>query len=249
MDAHKSSEFLPFHKWDRAFFAGFVLVSWGAVLWGFLPRLILVIGGSSPPPHPFLHIHAVGFFGWLVVLSLQVLLINTHKIEWHKRLGMLGAGLAVIIVPLGIAAAIVTHRTAFAAGHAERLTFLSVQIMAMLIFAGFAGLAIAKRADGPAHKRLILLATTELLGAGFGRALGGVMFKTFGDSVLTFGFNLYMGCYVVIIIAMLYDFVTRSKVHIVYLIGFPVTVGAHLVMSYVNHAPWWPAMAQTLIGF
>jgi hypothetical protein len=249
MDMKQSISFAPQHPWDRNFFLGFILLSWLAVLFGFIPRLIPILEGHRQPPHPFMHIHAAGFFGWLVILTLQVGLIRFKKIDTHKLLGQFGAALAVVLVPLGIAAAVLSHRIALEAGQTSRLPFLSVQLFGMIIFGVLAYFAFVNRNNPSAHKRLIILATIELLGAGFGRITGRLMFQNFGDSLLTFPINLYIGSYAMILLAVFYDIFSRNKIHSVYLWGIPFIMMMHIVMSWVNHAQWWPSLAQKLIGY
>ena len=51
------------------------------------------------------HFHAVAFVGWLTFFTVQVGLIRTARADIHRRLGILGAGLAAIMVVLGPATA------------------------------------------------------------------------------------------------------------------------------------------------
>jgi len=118
----------------------------------------------------------------------------------------------------------------------------------MRILAGCGPLALLFRGDTTAHKRLRLLATVELLGAGFGRSLGRILMKQFGAGLIGFPLALFAGGYVLILLAMLYDLWTRRRVHRVYLIGLPAMMAAHLVMSVIFHHPAWPPVVRKLIG-
>ncbi len=244
---HPSAFAVP-HRHDRRFYLGFALVAWTVVFVGFGPGLLARLQGHLPPPPLILHAHAAAFTGWLGLLTIQTLLIGAHKTELHRRLGVFGAGLAAVMVYLGIATALAVHRERFEAGHGERIAFLIVQIMDMVIFASCVTLALILRRDPAAHKRLMLLATVELLGAGFGRSLGRILMKQFGAGLIGFPLALFIGGYALILLAMLYDLWTRRRVHPVYLIGLPAMMAAHLVMSVIFHHPVWPPVVRKLIG-
>jgi len=242
------SAFAVQHRYDRWFYLGFALVAWAVVSIGFGPGLLARLQGHLPPPPLILHAHAAAFTGWLVLLSVQTFLIGARRTELHRRLGVFGGGLAVVMVYLGIATALAVHRERFEAGHGERIAFLIVQIMDMVIFASCVTLALVLRRDPAAHKRLMLLATVELLGAGFGRSLGRILMKQFGAGLIGFPLALFIGGYALILLAMLYDLWTRRRVHPVYLIGLPAMMTAHLVMSAIFHHPAWPPVVRRLIG-
>ena len=62
-------------------------------------------------PRPFiLWIHGAAFAGWVVFFIFQSTLVRIHKVSWHRSIGWFGAGLATVMVPLGVATAIVMAR-------------------------------------------------------------------------------------------------------------------------------------------
>ena len=62
-------------------------------------------------PRPFiLWIHASAFAAWVIFFIRQSTLVRVHKVSWHRSMGWFGAGLATVMVPLGIATAIVMAR-------------------------------------------------------------------------------------------------------------------------------------------
>ncbi len=244
----QSSEFAPFHRFDKHFYLVFALIAWMVVAIGFGPGMMARLQGRLPPPPLILHAHAIAFFGWLALFTTQTLLIRGNRTGLHKKLGIFGAGLAVAMVYLGIATALAVHRERFEAGHGQRIAFLIVQIMGMVIFGTCVTMALILRRNPSAHKRLLLLATVELLGAAFGRSLGRILMKQLGGGLIGFPLALFAGGYAVIVLAMLYDVCTRKRIHPVYLIGLPGMMAAHLVMSMIFHHPGWPPVVQKLIG-
>src|SRR5579871_4426217 len=54
-------------------------------------------------PRPWvLYVHAVVFTGWLALFLMQSALVRSRKIAWHKTMGWVGVGWAVLIVVFGI---------------------------------------------------------------------------------------------------------------------------------------------------
>jgi hypothetical protein len=62
-------------------------------------------------PRPLLlWIHGAAFSAWVVLFIAQSALIRTRKVRLHRSLGMLGAALGAVMVPLGIAISIIMGR-------------------------------------------------------------------------------------------------------------------------------------------
>jgi hypothetical protein len=136
---------------------------------GFLP-------GASPQPRsrePIVLAHATVFACWIVLFALQTLLIANGHRRLHRRLGILGAILAAIMLVLGLAVAIHAARTGFAPiPGIDALRFLVVPIGDVVVFAILVGAGIYCRDTPDVHKRLMWLATMDLLFAAITRLPG-----------------------------------------------------------------------------
>src|ERR1700761_1770669 len=86
-----SQRFARHHPWDRNFFLVYVVLIWVGILSGFVPQVIKHINTHAPAYPPIVHIHAVVFVGWLVLLTSQVLLIRSARLHLHRALGIAGA--------------------------------------------------------------------------------------------------------------------------------------------------------------
>jgi hypothetical protein len=54
-------------------------------------------------PRPFLlWIHGAAFSGWVAFYLFQSALVRTHNVIWHRFFGWFGAGLATLMVALGL---------------------------------------------------------------------------------------------------------------------------------------------------
>jgi hypothetical protein len=114
----------------------------------------------------FLHIHGAVMTGWIVLFLLQSLLIATHRVRLHQRLGLFGVLLAALVVILGMTATI--HAAAREVrGHTEfvplQLSVLALETTQLSLFAWFVGTAIWLRRKADIHKRFLLLATLCML--------------------------------------------------------------------------------------
>src|SRR5208283_480475 len=62
-------------------------------------------------PRPFiLWIHGAAFAGWVCFFIFQSTLVRIHRVSWHRFSGWFGAGLAGVMVPLGVTTAIIMAR-------------------------------------------------------------------------------------------------------------------------------------------
>ena len=97
--APKGVPFTAWHRWDRNFFLSFVFVAWLGVLLGFVPASLGRIAGKADYVAPLvLHVHAMSFTLWMILLTMQVLLVRAGKTAIHRRTGMLGALLIPVMV-------------------------------------------------------------------------------------------------------------------------------------------------------
>lgn len=152
---------LPRYRWF--YIAGAVLSLVVAFL-GFAPTYYLKLLYGTPPLTALVHVHGLVFTAWLLLFFVQTILVARHRIDLHRRLGIAGAALAVMMIAIGARTAI----TAAAIGHAPNnvppLVFLAIPLSALFLFAGLlgGGLYFRKR-NREVHKRLMLLATLSLL--------------------------------------------------------------------------------------
>lgn len=242
------NKFTERHPWDGAFYILLLAIAWLALFMGFVPGLLKVISASAPPPHPLLHLHVAVFGGWMILLTVQTLLIERASVQLHKRLGLIGALMIPLVVLMGVATAVIINQARFDAGATTRPAFIAVQLANMLVFGVAAGSALWLRKRPDWHKRLIWLASIELLGAGFGRWIGRALRPYFGHSVPEFWFTLYLGVNLMLILCMAYDLATRHRVHPVWLIGVPLVLLTQILASVLNASADWLPIALKLIG-
>jgi uncharacterized membrane protein YozB (DUF420 family) len=247
--ASRPARFAPYHRWDRNFFLIYVVLIWFGVIMGFGGDIQDHIARHKPAFPLIVHFHAVAFVGWVVVLTVQVLLIRRHRTDLHMRIGRAAMVLAAIMVVLGPATAIVVERTNFGTPDSDP-AFFAVQFTDILAFAGLAAaaFAFALRGNPSAHKRLILLATLYISDAAFARFLGDGLHALLGDGVLPFMVEAYLVPDILMLGLGAYDLVTRGRLHPAYVAGLLWVAANQTTGAVLYHSPAWKPVALSLIG-
>jgi hypothetical protein len=102
---------------------------------------------------------------WFVLFFVQVWLVGVGRTDLHRRLGVFGMVVAVLVLCVGTAAAIDAGRrgAAPASGIVTPLEFMAVSLFDMPVFATLVGLALWLRRRPDVHKRLMVLASLGML--------------------------------------------------------------------------------------
>jgi hypothetical protein len=219
---------------------------WAAILTGFVPEIVRHYAKGAPPQPLMVRLHGTAFVGWLVLLTTQVLLIRNRKVRLHRRVGMAGAALAVLMVVLGLAASFVTQNRDLGTPRADP-GFLSVQLIDMIEFGGLVIAAISARNQPAAHKRLILLATLSLVDAGFARFMATPLFALLGDGAWQFWVSLFSGNAALIVGIGAYDWITRRRLLPAYVFGTLWIFTGQITASWLYYNPAWKSLATTII--
>ena len=171
-----------------------------------------------------------------MLLIVQSGLVRARRVDLHKRLGVAGAGLAVVLVLLGVMVSVYGARHGKSADGLGPLAFMIFPFGQTLLFGGFVGVALWKRRQPELHRRLILLGTICLMTPAISRIVGQ---RAVLASFLTLIF---------VIVAMVHDWKSRHRVHPLYLWGFAILLLAGPGRAAVANTPAWQAFAQLLVG-
>lgn len=231
---------------DRNFFLLMVALLWLGILMGFVPDILHRVRVHRLFP-AVVYFHGVVFVGWLSLLTVQVLLIRSRRVDLHRELGMVGTALYGAMLVLGITTSVVVDYDLFGTPHSDP-SFLSVQLADMLDFAVLGGLAIALRKSPDAHKRLMILATICIANAGFSRWWAPGLEKLFGDGYWGNWAQLYLSDFLLIAMVGSYDLMSRRRMYSAYVFGALGGLGVEFVAVWVYMSPWWKPVATALIG-
>lgn len=116
---------------------------------------------------PMAILHVALFSGWLGLFLVQTLLAATVRVRFHRRLGVVAATVAMLMVVTAPPLAIDLARRGVASSDPRAL--LLTMLADLVAFAVFVGCGILFRRRVESHRRLMLLATTSLLPPGISR--------------------------------------------------------------------------------
>ena len=194
--------------------------------------------------HPFsplpwvLHFHVGLSAMWVLMFVTQATLIDRKRLAWHRKLGVFGAVVGVLLPIAGVATAIATARFHLAQGRPVQPASIILPISDMLAFAITFGLAISLRGRPEYHRRLMLMATCVLSSAAFPALPGWTApanIKYTADALIAAGAAR--------------DWLAMRRIHRVYLVGIPVLVLWQLTARwiYLSAMPAWVAIANHLV--
>ena len=189
---------------ERWFFSAMAIAAAVAVVWGFAPTYFLKPVYGSRPLSPLLHVHGALFTGWMVLLLVQTALVATRHTGVHRRLGQAGVVIVPAMLVLGWMAGVdAAHRGSTIAGLTPE-AFLVIPLAAIVVFTLMAGSALLLKRRPDYHKRLMLLATIELLTAAIARI----------PLVAPYGPPGFFGVTDLFVVALFaFDLTTLRKVH------------------------------------
>ncbi len=160
---------LPGRRFDTLFFSSAAWLMLLTVLVGFGPTYYFAGVFHAPLPSTIVHVHGAIFTCWILLLVTQTSLVAAHRVDLHKRLGIAGFSLAVLMVIVGVWAATDRLARGTSPPRFDPYFFYLIPITDMLIFATLIFFAFRLRRDSSAHKRIIYVATTGLLIAAIAR--------------------------------------------------------------------------------
>jgi hypothetical protein len=122
------------------------------------------------------HVHALLFFGWTLLLAVQTLYVSRRRVDLHRAAGMLGIALATAMVFITLVLIVRGLSYSVAIGnYAAARTASIFPITQIALFAAFVAAAIATVRRPEVHRRLMVLATANLLPAAVARVFGALV--------------------------------------------------------------------------
>jgi FtsH-binding integral membrane protein len=225
-------------KADRYFFSGMALACAIILFVGFLPSYFHR-SAELPQLTPLYQLHGALFTAWIVLLVAQTALVAGRRNDIHRSLGVAGAFLAAVVFVIGVAVSIETLRRNGGPPGGDPRKFFAIPLGDIIVFGVLVGAAVLQRQESDAHKRLMLLATISLLTAAVGRSLRQV---GMGGAP-----NLFYGTDVFVVVLVIYDLLSRGRVHPATLWGGAMVAGFKPLLFYAvaNTSPWL-ALADAL---
>ncbi|MDN3655532.1 hypothetical protein QWZ08_07840 [Ferruginibacter paludis] len=203
---------------------------------GFIPSYVAMNAGEFNI-HWSAHVHGALMVSWLIVYILQSWLALKGNFKFHRALGLYAAGLGIIIwCSMGVASA---HALIGNAVPADSFLFdiLLVQLYIMQVFGFFFTWGILVRKNGPAHKRLLFLATLVLMQAAIDRM-----------PWLQAGAWPFICLDLMLIPLFIYDWITLKRIHPVTWTGLLVYIAAQVAVTTTFGSPAWHTFWFNLVS-
>lgn len=224
---------------ERLFYIGMVTAIVITVFAGFSRTFYLRGYFQNQSLIPLLILHGVVFTSWIVLLVTQTTLVAAKRTRTHMRLGIAGGVLASLMVVIGTVTAIVRAKGPSPVPGVNPLSFLTIPLGDILLFASLVGSAFYFRRKADKHKRLMLLATIAILPAAVAR-LPFAFIQQYGPLAF-FGLSDLF-----IVPCLIYDIVTRGRPHRATVLGGALIVISHPLRFVIGNTHAWLAFATWL---
>ena len=221
---------------DRLFFPLMGLTALAVVVAGFAPTYYLGFWFGAPPLEVIVHVHAMAFTAWLVLLLSQTLLIRLGRARWHRAMGKVAVAVVAVMVITG-------YMVIFGKPRPTPFTraFIFTPMLSLLLFPLLFGAAIHFRRDPATHKRLMLIATILIANAGVSRLM-----RMFGLDAVHY-FQGYAVTYALLLLPLIAFDVTRlGGLHRATTWGMVVLIARHPLHAAIANTDAWQRFAAWL---
>jgi hypothetical protein len=218
---------------------------------GFAPTYWLPMASRSFSASPVIHFHGMLFFVWTLYFALQSWLAASGRMARHRAVGLAGISLATAMTIFGFLVAVEAMKRSAALGQSDAgIAFAIVPLSGILFFAVVVALAIAAIRRPETHKRLMLLACISLLDAAVAR-----WFLTFlappgpaGPPPVPVTVPPAFVAYLLLVVAMVFDWRTRGRPHPVYVYGGAALIAVKLLNWPISVTPLWHSFAGGILA-
>lgn len=135
-----------------------------AVTAGFARSYYFKAWFDQPALSMLVHAHALLMTGWIALFALQVWLVRTARVRWHRSVGWLAAGWFATLVAVAAVTTIAAARHGWSP-HPDLppLAFMAQPATDLAVFTTLVVSGLACRQYPGAHRRLMLLSALALL--------------------------------------------------------------------------------------
>jgi len=228
-------------RWRREhlFFTILPIVMATAVFVGFSRTYYLKSVYGTPELAWLYHVHGAAFTTWLLLLIVQPALVLARRTPLHRQVGWIAVVLVPVMTVLAWLVSVDLGRRGGGPPGVPSIQFLTVPMATIVVFPAFVAAALYWRGKPEIHKRLMLIATLELVPAGFGRV---PVLQPFGPLGFFGGADLF------VLVMMAFDLATRRRVHPATAWGGALLIATQVGRIVLSGTPAWDAFAHWAIA-
>ena len=196
--------------------------------------------GNPPLPGLLVHLHGIVMTSWVLLFVAQIWLVAGRRTRVHQRLGVWGGVLAALVVLVGVLTAISAAARGFPP-IPPPLEFLVIPLGDMLIFAVLVATALHFRRRMDIHKRLMVLASLNLLAPAIARIP--LKFIETGGPVVFFGLTDLC-----VIACVVFDTIKNRRLHPAFAWGALLLIVSQPLRIMLGGTDVWVRFASSLVG-
>jgi len=227
---------------ERWFYIGMSIAVAITVFAGFAPTFFLRPYFTAAPLMPLLQVHGLVFTSWIALFITQTVLVARHRTDIHRRLGVAGGVIAVLMVLIGVTTAVIrASQGATPTPDLSPLIFLTIPLGDMLVFAILVSAGFYFRRQPATHKRLMMLATISILAAAVARL---------PFAIMQAGPPAFFGLTdIFIVVCVLYDLITLRRIHRATALAGSFIVVSQPLRLFIGGTHAWLVFATWLTHF
>jgi hypothetical protein len=211
---------------DHIFYTGMAAASTLLVFAGFSRTYYLKHYFRTPVLPVLAHVHGLVFTIWTLLFLSQVVLVAARRTEVHRRLGIVGGLLAVVVVLLGTGMTVASVRAGQTAGRPFMGILLVNALVDLGLFIGFLAAGLYYRYNKEVHKRLMLLAMLSVIIPAYARL---------PVSRMTIGWLIMASP----LPAIAYDAAFLRRIYATNVVGAALIIGTTPLRFTIAATGWW----------
>jgi hypothetical protein len=224
---------------EHVFFTGMALLMCLCVYIGFGPTYFRAGLVHAPLFSPILHVHGALFTLWMLLFTVQAVLVTAHRVQLHRTLGTIFFCLPPIMIVLGVMAAVAALRHGVRIGPLDPAVSFAIPMIGLTGFVPVIYAAWVTKRKPDTHKRLILIATAGLVEAAFGR----FPWAQFGVPPAA---GALTGLGALLLMLVLYDLIALRRIHRATMWALPLTFAVNAAAVPIGMTAWWHSLAAAI---
>lgn len=225
---------------ERRLYTWAALVAMLVVFAGFAPTYYLKSAFGTPDLSTLKHVHGLVMTAWFALFLVQVRLVATGHTAVHRKLGVAGTLLALLVLVVGTSLGVASARAGATPAGLPPLVFLVLPLGEMVIFAVLVTAAVVLRKRGPYHKRLMLLATIAMISPAIARLP--FDFVQSGGPLVFFALTD-----LVILACIAFDTVKNRRIHPAFAAGLTFVIVVQIGRLALSQTAAWMSFAKWLV--